>query len=391
MFTYRPNTIPQTIYVVGCGGTGSRLVPLLAQFVRTISKDLNPRGWVPSINIVLIDGDIVEEKNLLRQNFIAQDVNKNKAAVLAQRYGKAYGVNLIPYPEFITDADAKNPAGFRSKIPGIGSIPGAGAEMVLMCVDSANARRLVLGALAPLDRRIPTFFVDAGNEDDFGQVRFFTSAAICMEDGDETELIKKYKNPERVEIEHHISFLPIDLEYYRNLVDNPGLGSCADLDQTLAINAIMATYIIGIVQNYYYVKPFNYNELSISLSGSVSCTYNTVANFRNKIASYADSIEIARNSMDAKGLTRLRYMGHSEILSKFLRDNSYAISHQVNAEKVKEERAKQKAAKEKELNAPAEVLAEAIERIAEINTEVGTLRNEEQREEDLFEEVDEEA
>lgn len=36
--------------------------------------------------LALVDGDTVEPKNLIRQNFIEQDIGKNKAAVMADRY-----------------------------------------------------------------------------------------------------------------------------------------------------------------------------------------------------------------------------------------------------------------------------------------------------------------
>ncbi|MNK27619.1 thiamine biosynthesis protein ThiF [compost metagenome] len=282
-FTFTPRTIPQTIYVVGCGGTGSRLVPMLVQFLRTITKEHSPRGWLTDVSIVLIDGDEVEQKNLARQNFIAADVGKNKAAVLAQRYGKAYGMNVIAYPEFLKEEDKDHL--IRSKIPGLGTA--VRPEMVFMCVDSAKARRLTLEALTPVSG-IPTFFIDAGNEDDFGQVRFFTSHVLYNSDSYSKDLITAAKNPERQEYEANIEFLPYDKAYYDNLQDNPGLGSCADLDQTLAINAMMATFMMGVAQNYFYNKPFKYNEISIALSGSVSMTYNTVSNFRNKTIHFSN-------------------------------------------------------------------------------------------------------
>jgi molybdopterin/thiamine biosynthesis adenylyltransferase len=49
-----------------------------------------------SSTIYLVDDDVVEGKNLLRQNFISVDIGQYKARVLAQRYRKAYGNNVIP-------------------------------------------------------------------------------------------------------------------------------------------------------------------------------------------------------------------------------------------------------------------------------------------------------
>lgn len=59
MFRYVPRVIPTKIFVIGCGGTGSRLVPLLAQFIKTVTAGENPRGTVVDPVIYLIDDDVV--------------------------------------------------------------------------------------------------------------------------------------------------------------------------------------------------------------------------------------------------------------------------------------------------------------------------------------------
>lgn len=206
----------------------------------------------------------LEAKNLLRQNFIESDVGKPKAAVLANRYSRAYGVNVIPVIEmvkpderlFLTlDAPPEN--------------PGSNC-LVIMCVDSAQARRDIITTWgkrymsrvsSSVDQQ--AFFIDAGNEDNFGQVRFFHRAVGCSSTSETWPAIPKM-TPAKVQT----SSIPMDVDYYLNLQDNPG-GSCAELDQTLAINALMATLIMGVVQNFYYVKPFNYHCISISLNGAV--------------------------------------------------------------------------------------------------------------------------
>ena len=43
---------------------------------------------------VLNDYDFVEEQNLYRQNFIRSDMGKNKADVLAIRYGSHFGIDI---------------------------------------------------------------------------------------------------------------------------------------------------------------------------------------------------------------------------------------------------------------------------------------------------------
>lgn len=271
MFRFIPRTIPSHIIVVGCGGTGSRLVPLLAQFVASITKDKNPRGWLDNPTILLIDDDVVEAKNLLRQNFVSADVGKPKAAVLAQRYGRAYGVNILPSLKRIdgtTPFDKDEPVRINFS-----------QSMVIMCVDSAQARRDIIRAVnyTPKITGQGAFFIDAGNEDNFGQVRFFNQAFTLMTAGLPHDPLPKL-SPVVLDTEA----IPIDLKYYEELQDMPGQGSCADLDQTLAINAMMATLIMGIVQNYYFVKPMTYNQISISLDGGVSTSYNTPAEFMRR-------------------------------------------------------------------------------------------------------------
>ena len=65
--------------VVGCGGTGSSFVELLTRY---LSQNHN-QSRLRIREMLLIDGDIVEEKNLKNQAFIMDDVGYPKSAVLA--------------------------------------------------------------------------------------------------------------------------------------------------------------------------------------------------------------------------------------------------------------------------------------------------------------------
>ena len=88
-FNFQLQHIPQTVVVFGCGGTGSRIIPALAQLMSTTQTLINPE-------LVLVDFDEVEEKNLSRQNFAKTDVGKNKAEALAARYSKAFNLKITP-------------------------------------------------------------------------------------------------------------------------------------------------------------------------------------------------------------------------------------------------------------------------------------------------------
>ena len=68
------------IIVVGCGTTGNAILPLL-------------KG-----EITLIDRDIVEKRNLLRQKlFSKKDVGKPKAEVLGEKYKYSYKIIDLDY------------------------------------------------------------------------------------------------------------------------------------------------------------------------------------------------------------------------------------------------------------------------------------------------------
>lgn len=283
MFKYTPLFVPHNILVVGCGGTGSRLVPLLAQFLRSITKEHSSRGWLENPNLVLCDFDTIEPKNLMRQNFVPQDVDKNKAAVLADRYGRAFGMNIVPMIERV-EGSTDIYEFFRQKL-NVNLINNP--LMVVMCVDSVKARRAILnniGTMITMGANPHSITViDSGNEDDFGQVNVFNPIVLT----EKNYRVAEYKEalPKMITTVAHIEFLPMDICYYLDMQDNPGMGSCADLDQTLAINAIVATNIMGFIQNFYFRKPFNYNSIHIDMSGGSYVSHNSLANFKGKAIS----------------------------------------------------------------------------------------------------------
>jgi molybdopterin/thiamine biosynthesis adenylyltransferase len=64
----------KTIHIIGAGGVGSWLTPAMCLLQE------------PE-NICVIDGDILERKNLNRQLFTERDIGKSKAEALAEKYG----------------------------------------------------------------------------------------------------------------------------------------------------------------------------------------------------------------------------------------------------------------------------------------------------------------
>ena len=83
---------PVKIVMLGAGGTGGHIAPHLYRLLHALDRP---------VEIIIADGDIVEEKNLVRQNFIYDDLGKNKAQVLAERYASAFGMEVKYIPDFI--------------------------------------------------------------------------------------------------------------------------------------------------------------------------------------------------------------------------------------------------------------------------------------------------
>ena len=87
---------PVKITMLGAGGTGGHIAPHLYRLLHTLDRP---------VKVVIADGDIVEAKNLVRQNFISADLGRNKAQVLAERYASAFGMEVSYIPGFIECED----------------------------------------------------------------------------------------------------------------------------------------------------------------------------------------------------------------------------------------------------------------------------------------------
>jgi len=140
-----------TVTVVGCGGTGGFVAETLC---RLLPADAD---------LVLIDHDRVEERNLLRQNFYREDLGQFKSETLAHRLAKKYDrpVGYSTLPVSMTHID----------FPGL----------VIGCVDNGLARRDIARAV-----HLDGWWVDAGNGENYGQVVIGNTdvASYCLPTGD---------------------------------------------------------------------------------------------------------------------------------------------------------------------------------------------------------------
>lgn len=142
------------IHLIGAGGTGGYVIRDLARFIYSLKKKNDPRGFY----IYIYDGDTVEERNTLRQNFIPQNIGKNKSEVLAERHSGIFGLEIVSIPTMFTP-NSLNYIADR----------GEGINIIVGCVDNHEARRSIWQAIDNIGNR-GIYWIDAGNEKKSGQV-----------------------------------------------------------------------------------------------------------------------------------------------------------------------------------------------------------------------------
>lgn len=192
----RPGKLLDRIVVVGCGGTGSWLIPKLA---KTINDMKRKQMLSNKFSLILVDGDTVEDKNLIRQNFIEPDIGSNKAEVMALRYGPVMSDIPVRYiDKYLTIKTNADPAHFVN-IKVLGEmIDGCSKVVIFNLVDNQNARRAVHSL------RMNGWIVDIGNElvhgqlfatpygnatwTQYGELKFFSMSPETLEQDEEVKL-----------------------------------------------------------------------------------------------------------------------------------------------------------------------------------------------------------
>ena len=141
------------VALVGCGGTGSHLALTLARLAYHCRE-----SGLPPVEVLFIDGDRVEAKNVGRQIFAPCEVGQPKAQTLAGRLSLALGLCISAIPEMATPSLLCEPS-VRPPNDAIGILVGA--------VDGADGRRAIRHALACGGWRL---WLDCGNHESSGQV-----------------------------------------------------------------------------------------------------------------------------------------------------------------------------------------------------------------------------
>jgi PRTRC genetic system ThiF family protein len=141
---FDPNTHIQTVVIVGCGGTGAQVARIVARLLYDMR-----RARLHTPNLLLIDPDHVEEKNVGRQLFTPADaaLKLPKAEVVGKRLNMVLGMDIA----WCVEPFNAEKHGSRY-----------GSQLVIGCVDNHLARRELHTAKGIL--------IGAGNYRDGGQV-----------------------------------------------------------------------------------------------------------------------------------------------------------------------------------------------------------------------------
>lgn len=89
------------IVQIGSGGNGGYIAQRLAKLMSSLERSTDKT----TVTYTLVDLDKVEEKNLQRQPFLPRDVHRNKAQVLAERYGMSYQVPIFFREAFVESVE----------------------------------------------------------------------------------------------------------------------------------------------------------------------------------------------------------------------------------------------------------------------------------------------
>lgn len=219
-------TRPVKLVMIGAGGTGGHIAPHLYRLLYALDRP---------VRFIVCDGDTVEEKNLVRQNFTKADLGENKAKVVAERYSNAFGLETSYVPSFIEDAgtlaELVRPgllaANQRTHAWTHDTVP----ELVILigAVDNNRSRQLCHQVFMAAKELI---YIDSGNGEYTGQV-------VCG-----------------VRRNGRTVYQPVGLRYPEMFQADdlfPSEVSCAEASvsapQTIAANLMAATAVVTMVYN----------------------------------------------------------------------------------------------------------------------------------------------
>lgn len=227
------------LVLVGCGGTGSHLASGLC----ALACELRERNI--AVQLIFVDPDRVELKNVGRQLFTRADIGKPKAQVLAQRVMQAFGVVVNVYVAPIQKS--------------VGRIETAQGPLTLLigAVDNPAARAYLCELVAKAGGAV--WWLDCGNENHSGQI----ALGNCTE-------AAQLKNSVQLGMTQQ---LPAPNLVYPDLLETPRVkksknASCAELtaagEQGLMANRLVAAWALSLLNDFLIAREIQYFALAFN-------------------------------------------------------------------------------------------------------------------------------
>lgn len=269
---YKPNLrtwnyLSTKIVIVGCGGTGGRLIPTISQHIANHNRDVQMETTGKmflkhDLELTLIDMDIVEPKNLKRQNFYAFDVGKNKAQCLAERYSALNGIDIQYFTDKFEDVSA--------------SIHGENV-IIFDCTDNLDARKSIEAF------RKSAVLISCGNEDTFGQVIVSNTnnspeEHMIRQMGQCYDVVQSVLNgtQDHSKTVKKVDYLPTLLNMHPTFKDTE-TASCTEIEivneQSMPINSLVAQLAYNVFYDIVSGVPLKYHMVKCSVENSFTTTF----------------------------------------------------------------------------------------------------------------------
>lgn len=257
------------IGVIGCGGTGSLFVRDAMRVVSVFNEQQRTAGKPGVIKTFFCDEDIVEDKNLIRQNFITPDIGLNKAEVLAERYGSAFSLDVEVIPRYIEDeGDLYAILAEQTRVSGSYYNRNAPTVILFSMVDNVKTRLMISNYMHGHLSKDSTYrntlpydlvVVDCGNSEYSGQV-CISATSVSQEQ----------------------FYLPTVAELQPDLLDPANWDkfaselSCEEsaisLPQTIAANATAANIAVNTLYNLLFKNGIDYNKVVFNAQNNCTVT-----------------------------------------------------------------------------------------------------------------------
>ncbi len=236
--------------LVGCGGTGSHIASGLVSIAMVLAERNVP------MDMLFIDPDRVEPKNVGRQLFSLADVGKPKAEVIADRLNRSFGLRIGADVRAIDRLDTFMAADYENAL-----------NVVVGAVDNPAARLLLAAAVVEARGRL--WYVDCGNKNHSGQVALGNiSDRLKMIDSIGLGLIDRLPAPQLL---------------YPDLIATPKAKkskrgpSCAEAtaagEQALMINRAIAAWACSMLSDFLITRDLKYFALAVDLQWGGARTY----------------------------------------------------------------------------------------------------------------------